>query len=133
MSNFLIVDDKPEVRLSLRLLLEEAGHSVREFEGGEDAIQEIQENLSAYDMVITDIMMPDVDGVQLMTALRIMNADTPVLAISGGGHAMDAQAMLTAASQVADHILKKPFTADELYEAVNIANENKRKGASNGA
>lgn len=132
MSQVLVIDDKIEVRISLRAILEEGGYQVVEAKNGADAINQIQNNPQGYDMIITDIMMPEVDGVELMTALKIMNVDTPVLAMSGGGYAMDAQMMLKAASQVADHILSKPFTSDELFRAVAIANENKRKGVSNG-
>lgn len=124
-----IVDDKPEVRLSLKLILEDAGYTIEEASNGKEAIQVLQENGHDYDLVITDIMMPEVDGVELMTALRIMNSQIPVLAVSGGGYTMDAQEMIGAALQVSDHILKKPFTPDELTEAIQITLDNKKQGA----
>ncbi|MEM6780347.1 MAG: response regulator [Pseudomonadota bacterium] len=125
MSTILIVDDKMEVRLSLRAILEDDGHTIHEAENGNQAIQTVQSDDQKFDMIITDIMMPEVDGIEFMTALKIMNSQAPVLAISGGGYSMDAHEMLGAASNVADHILTKPFTPGELHEAVKVANQNK--------
>lgn len=120
MPKILVIDDKPEVRLSVKAILEDEGYDIDEAVNGLDALNKLQGENYSTDMVITDIMMPELDGIEFMTALQIMNTKTPVLAISGGGHAMDANEMLNAASQVADHVLTKPFTPTELIDAINL-------------
>lgn len=121
MGDILIVEDKPEVRLSLKLMLEESGHTVHEVSSGADALTAIQSRPTCFTAIITDIMMPGVDGVELMTALKIMRCTSAVLAISGGGYQMDAGQILNHAATLADGYLKKPFTAKELEAALETA------------
>ena len=125
MTNILIVEDKLEVRISLRVLLEEEGYEVVEANNGKEGLAYINDNGEDIDAVITDIMMPEVDGIEFMTALKIMTVDFPVLVISGGGYQMEASEVLEAAAQLADNVLKKPFTQDELVSALKVATDNK--------
>ena len=70
------------------------------------------------DLVITDLLMPDMDGIELINALHKDFAGIRVVAMSGGG-VLDAEFYLTMAKRLrADSLLKKPFTRDELLMAI---------------
>jgi len=129
MPKILVVDDKMEVRICVKAILEDAGYEIDEAENGLVALNKMQDVNYNTDLIVTDIMMPELDGIEFMTALKIMDRKIPVLAISGGGHAMDANEMLNAANQVADHILTKPFTPTELLSAIRTATHNLKKAS----
>lgn len=127
MHKILVVDDKIDVRICVKAILEDAGYQIDEAENGLEALNKVQNGDYNADLIVTDIMMPELDGIEFMTALQIMDRKIPILAISGGGHAMDANEMLNAAGQVANHVLTKPFTPDELLSAIESADQNLRK------
>ncbi|WP_285502386.1 response regulator [Actinokineospora sp. NBRC 105648] len=83
MAKILVVDDEPDLRFILRHYFEQAGHQVREAGHGADALERVRE--SAPDLVVTDLMMPVMDGVDLMRHLRAdpATAGIPVLAATG--------------------------------------------------
>ena len=89
MSRILVVDDEPDQRFLLRRLLERAGHEVSEAHHGAAALQAVRE--SAPDLVVTDVMMPVMDGVELIRCLRgdPATAYIPILAASGDTHLAD--------------------------------------------
>ena len=81
-----MVDDEPDQRFLLRRILERAGHEVSEANDGAAALRAVQE--SAPDLVVTDVMMPVMDGVELIRCLRDdpATAHIPILAASGDTH-----------------------------------------------
>ena len=83
MAKILVVDDEPDARFLLRYAFERAGHEVSEAANGQAALQAIAD--SRPDLVVTDVMMPVMDGVELIRRLRA-NPDTahiPILCVSG--------------------------------------------------
>jgi len=75
----------------------------------------------SFDLLVTDILMPEVDGIELLTAVRKMHERLPVVAISGGGTMPASLALSLSTSLGADAVLFKPFFTDELLDAVERA------------
>lgn len=117
MADILIIDDEPGVLRVLRKILEGVGHSVTEAPDGEVALRHFEGKPA--DLVITDIFMPGMDGIELLMHIRNTFPDARVLAMSGGGLLSRDQALSDAALLGADQILQKPFSKDEVLEAVN--------------
>ena len=117
MARILVIDDEDELRSMLRQMLEHAGHEVAEAVNGAVGI-EIYER-DAPDLIITDIIMPEQEGVETIIALRRADSALPIIAISGGGR-LDATDFLTMAKKLgARRTLTKPFRRDQLLDAVN--------------
>ena len=117
MADILIIDDEPGVLRVLRKILETEGHSVTEAPNGEIALRHFEGNPA--DLVITDIFMPGMDGIEFLVNIRRTFPDACVLAMSGGGILSRDQALSDAALLGADEILQKPFGKDQVLEAVN--------------
>jgi CheY-like chemotaxis protein len=116
MARILIIDDEDELRSMLRQMLEQAGHEVTEAVNGAEGIQIYERD--APDLIITDIIMPEKEGVETIIALRRANPDLPIVAISGGGR-LEATDFLSMAKKLgARHTLAKPFRRDQLLDAV---------------
>ena len=113
-SQVLIVDDEPDVRLSLQLALELAGYSVRIAANGHEALAAQRD--SAADILITDIFMPESDGMETIAAFRKEFPATRIVVVSGAAR-RPATDYLSAAQLVgADITLKKPLDIDYLLE-----------------
>ena len=126
MSSVLIIDDEAEVSRALRRVLERAGHTVTTCTGAEEGLKAFRE--APADVVITDIIMPKMNGITLMHAIREHRPQTRIVAISGGGNfgptdyqpeAITTSAYLAAAEKAgADAVLTKPFDKDVLLETL---------------
>lgn len=117
MAKILLIDDEPDLRQTLRLFLENAGHTVVEAENGDDGVA--LHRSEAPDLVITDLIMPGKEGIETILELRRTKATTPIIAISGGGR-LELTDFLQAARKLgAAHTLKKPFRREQLLEAVD--------------
>jgi CheY-like chemotaxis protein len=113
----LVADDVEEITKLVGLWLEEAGHAVTHAASGRDVVRCVKDK--AFDLVITDIVMPNGDGWDAILAINRMRPATRIVAISGGGNHMPADACLRVAKGVgADRVLKKPFRRTELLDAV---------------
>lgn len=117
MADILIIDDEPGILKILRRILEDAGHTVTEAPDGEVALRHFEGRPA--DLIVTDIFMPAMDGIELLVNIRRSFPEARVLAMSGGGLLSRDQALGDAALLGADHILQKPFSRDEVLEAVN--------------
>lgn len=117
MAEILIIDDEPGVLKILRKILEGAGHSVTEAPDGAVALQHFEG--TATDLVITDIFMPGMDGIEFLVNVRTNFPDARVLAMSGGGILSRDQALKDAVLLGADQILQKPFSKEEVLNAVD--------------
>ena len=117
MKRILLVDDVPAVRLSIRAALEAAGYQTLEASDGEEALTLL--GSETVDLIVTDLWMPNLDGVELLKRLRARNAAIKVIAISGGGtrKPIDVSAAL-AQTWGADAVLYKPFDNDDLINEV---------------
>lgn len=127
MGRILIIDDEEDIRDVLQLVLERAGHEVRSASNGKEAI-ELQREQPA-EVVITDIIMPEKDGVSAIKEIRQEFPGVRIIAISGGGGvepvaykpgAITTTAYLAAAQDVgADRVFTKPFEREDLIRAVD--------------
>jgi CheY-like chemotaxis protein len=106
----LVVDDEAIVRRLVRRVLEREGVSVLEAEDGEKGLRLVQEHARELALVITDLVMPVIDGFEVAEVLSIFQPDLPVLAMSG--HAT------VPASERRLAVIKKPFSVASLIDAV---------------
>jgi CheY-like chemotaxis protein len=113
----LLVDDVVVVRMTLRKILERGGHAVIECSGGNEAIGCLK---SAHvDVVITDLWMPDGDGLEFIRKLKAAGSAIPVIAITGGAPRAPAEfSVEQAISAGANKVLMKPVGKDELLGVV---------------
>ena len=127
MARILIIDDEEDVRFVLGQVLERDGFEVELAENGKQGIEMIRD--SECDLVITDVIMPGIDGVAVVQKIREEKPDIPIIVISGGGNpspleyepgAIATNAYLASASQAgADRTLTKPFDRQELVDTVH--------------
>ena len=117
MSKILVIDDAPAARLTVQFMLEDFGHEVFLADGGIQGLEKFAAH--KLDLVITDILMPDINGVEVINKIHEENEDFPILAITGGGDSDLAGDVLNEAHEVASSILKKPFLQEELLDSVN--------------
>lgn len=117
MRKILLIDDDPFVREGLQALLEVKGFDVKVAANGKEAEQLIEEEVP--DLVITDIIMPDKDGIEVIIHLRKNYKHIKIIAISGGGR-INAKDHLEIAGQLGvDDTLTKPFSHEELINTIN--------------
>lgn len=113
----LLVDDDDLSRGTIHQMLERAGHAVNSTASGSEALQLFRANRP--DLVVTDLIMPDTDGLELIQELRKIDGQVRILAISGGGR-VNANEYLTVARKFgAAGILAKPFSNQELKDAIS--------------
>jgi CheY-like chemotaxis protein len=79
----LLVDDDPLIRRVVRTFLERAGHQVAEAGNGVEGLEVFEEQWP--DVVVTDILMPRMNGLEMMVEMRRRRPDIPLIAMSGGG------------------------------------------------
>ncbi len=111
-TRILLVDDEEADRVGLATILEGAGFSVEVAESGNEAIQSFVRNPCR--VVVTDVVMDDGDGVDLVRMLRQLRPDASVIAVTGKGSA----AVGAARTMGVRHVLEKPVDADVLVGAV---------------
>ncbi|MEX1182804.1 MAG: response regulator [Gemmatimonadota bacterium] len=117
MSSILIIDDDASVRRLLRKALEGAGHTVAEANNGGTGMQRFREKRS--DLVITDLYMPEQDGIETIQQLRAEAPGCRILAVSGEAAARGTPGALRDAGLLgADAMLAKPFDIPQLLAAV---------------
>ena len=126
MHSILIIDDEEEVARALRRVLERAGFAVTTATGSSEGVGAFERQPA--DLVITDIIMPKMHGIDLIRTIRSGRPATRIIAISGGGNfgplqyqpeAITTSAYLAAATQAgADAVLTKPFDKEDLLATV---------------
>lgn len=126
MHDLLIIDDEQDVREALRRVLERLGYRVQVAEDGDQGLAQMRRHLPQ--VVITDIIMPRMNGVEVITAIRREFPTVRIIAISGGGNygvaeyqpdAITTTAYLAAADRAgADLVLTKPFETADLLAAI---------------
>ena len=117
MARILLVEDSPEVSLSVREILASVGHTVEEAPSGKEALKCLKNG--KFDAIVSDIWMPEMDGIALLKEIRGAGNTIPVVVISGG--APNAPLTYTAplaATFGANLVVYKPFEKAELLKAV---------------
>ncbi|MFZ5790434.1 MAG: response regulator [Pseudomonadota bacterium] len=116
MARILIIDDEEAVRLTLRQILQHAGYDVVEAENGAVGLARMREKSA--DLVITDIIMPEMEGVETVTAMRKEFPAVKLIAMSGGGRTGNFNFLGAALKLGAAKVLQKPFNRVALLDAV---------------
>jgi CheY-like chemotaxis protein len=111
-ANVLVVDDEAEVRSVVRRMLAGLGHEVWDVDDGVEALKLLE--TIPFDLVITDVYMVAVDGMELLVRMQQRGFQIPVVAISGGGYKSREEVLEMAASCGAVATLDKPFTPEQL-------------------
>lgn len=118
MTRVLVVDDDDDVRTMLVEMLTSAGFAARAASPGLAALDEAR--TAERDMLVTDLLMPEADGLDVIKAARQSAKPPAIVAISGGSPRMPASISLRLCEAFgADQVLYKPFSKAELVEAVN--------------
>lgn len=118
MSQILLIEDDANVRDVMRQLLEALGHEVRTACDGDEGLEQFR--LEPTPIVVTDLLMPQKEGLETIRELRELQDDVRILAISGGGVMMQADSILDLAVRLgADEVLPKPFGSAQLSEALD--------------
>ncbi len=116
MTRILIIDDEVQVREMLREAFKEGGYEVVEAQDVAEGMKKIKEAPVA--LVVTDILMPEREGLETIQALRLECPNVKIVAISGGDGA-DPKVLLDISSFLGvDQVLAKPFSSEQLLEAV---------------
>lgn len=113
----LVVDDDGDVRELVCRMLEQDGYEAVPAEGGRQALERL--DLIAPDLVITDVVMPEVDGFEVLLKLRHLAPRAGALVMSGGGRVAPDLYLETARRLGASAVLRKPFTRAEMLAAVH--------------
>jgi DNA-binding response OmpR family regulator len=117
LAKILIIDDNPDILQLYGRALRQAGHEVVEAPDGRVGIRLYREDPA--DLVITDIVMPEKEGIETIRELRRDFPDAKIIAISGGGSAMTSSTCLMLAKRLgAERTLGKPIKISELLEVV---------------
>jgi CheY-like chemotaxis protein len=116
MARILIIDDCPDEREVLTEMLKGVSHQVCSAPNGKVAMQLLHER--HVELVITDMIMPEMDGVETIIALRDKYPDVKIIAVSGGGVAGFDKYVHLARSLGVQKFLPKPFTPEEILRAV---------------
>jgi DNA-binding response OmpR family regulator len=117
MKRILIIDDEPDILMMLKKMLERAGYEVDLAVNGESGMQLF--NAQSADLVITDIIMPEKEGLEIIREMKQIKPDLKIIAISGGGRISADSYLDTAKMFGADRVFQKPFRQVELVAAVN--------------
>src|SRR4051812_23558850 len=83
MSNILIIDDEKAIRKTLSEILSYEGYKIDEAADGEEGLKKLREK--EFDVILCDIKMPKVDGIEFLEKSKDINGDTPIIMISGHG------------------------------------------------
>jgi len=127
MDKILVIDDEEDIRIVLRQVLERAGYDVSVAPDGKKGLKLLAEQ--GADLVITDVIMPGIDGVATVQEIREKFVNTKIIVISGGGNvaplqyepgAIATNAYLASAKNAgADRTMTKPFDRQELLDVIS--------------
>ncbi|MBI5244359.1 MAG: response regulator [Elusimicrobia bacterium] len=123
----LIVDDESDMRMALANVLARLGHEVVEAGDGPAALKVLAEQ--GADLVLLDLRLPGMDGIQILRRIRERDAETPVIMVTGYGSVESAMQVLQLG---ASHYLAKPFSNKELAETVERVLSAQKAAASAG-
>jgi CheY-like chemotaxis protein len=116
MPGILIVEDDKELREMLKVSLIRHKYSVYEATDGKDAISHFK--ASIIDLVVTDLIMPEEDGLKVIMKLRELKPKLKIIAISGGGKAGPGSYLKLAKALGADAVFSKPFSINDLISKI---------------
>ncbi len=116
MALVLVVEDEQKMRRMVARVLAGRGHLVLEAENGNEALALLAKGPP--DLVITDLFMPDKEGIETIRAIRQDHPDLPIIAMTGGGYHNNLELLAMAEKFGANARLAKPFRSEELLAVV---------------
>ena len=116
MVKILVIDDDREVRLSIRTALESVGHEVTDCANAVEGINAANEH--TFNIAIIDIILPDIDGLEVISEMQKSLPNLKVIAISGGGVLLQKSYLSAAEAFGATASLEKPFEAQALIDVI---------------
>ncbi len=116
MKRILVIDDDIQVRQMLKQMLERGGYAVVDASNGEEGIRLYRDEPT--DLVITDIIMPEKEGIETIMELKREFPDVKIIAVSGGGRVDPGHYLEIAHRCGGDRTFTKPFDRAELLEAI---------------
>lgn len=116
MPRVLIIDDDHVFRASLTNMFEKAGYSAMSASDGEEGLS--MYSALGFDLVITDILMPVMEGIETILKLKALNPGLQIIAMSGGGKVGADEYLNTARLLKVNALLKKPFSFKDLQEVL---------------
>lgn len=117
MKKVLLIDDDDLVLYALTKYLTKEGFKVEILSSGSEAIEKYKSFKP--DIIVTDIIMPDVEGIELISSIRQIDENIPIIAISGGSRRLDTSYLRNAELIGANATLEKPFDEEELVSYIN--------------
>lgn len=117
MPRILVIDDEQLLRSTVVTILTRGGYSVEEASDGQAGIAMFHKNPP--DVVITDIFMPNRDGIEIIRELKHSSPQTKIIAMTGGGNMRMMEITSVAKVLGADLVLDKPFESESLLAAIN--------------
>jgi DNA-binding response OmpR family regulator len=124
MAGILIVEDDKDLREMLKVSLMQRKYTVVEASNGKEALLKFKPSVT--DLVITDLIMPDEDGLKVIMKIREMKSTVKIIAISGGGKAGPGNYLNLAKALGADLIFSKPFSINDLIKRIEELLEGKQ-------
>ena len=121
MARILLIEDEPPLQVVVRDALEYVGHTVNVAGDGKAGL--IAFKAGNFDLVMTDCVMPQMEGIETMMAIRKLAPHTKIIAMSGGGRGRAIDYLRIAHNLGAQGTLQKPFSVDELLNTVKAALE----------
>jgi DNA-binding response OmpR family regulator len=115
----LVIDDDASVRKFIATTLKKENYTVIEAENGAVGLKKLQEEKDI-SLIITDLLMPEKEGIETIMEVRKINPTLKILAISGGGKAGPENFLLIADAVGANATLKKPFSGQELLMCLRL-------------
>ncbi len=118
--NILVIDDAKENAHLLQEHLNNCGHKTDVAFDGDEGIYKYDQK--KYDLVLTDVLMPQKDGYDVTKYIKAQNKETYIIAMSGGSAMIPQKMALSAVSMYADDMIKKPFSPMDIEEKINAIN-----------
>jgi DNA-binding response OmpR family regulator len=120
----LIIDDEEPILSNLCYFLNEKGYDVTSASDGLKGLKLFKEDPNGFDLIITDIVMPKLSGMSLISIIKKKSPNTPIIAITGWGEYPEALALESQANKV----FSKPFELSEIDKTINdLISSKKRK------
>jgi len=118
LNEILLVDDDATIRFGCAHVLEREGYRVTQAETGRVALQLLRRK--KFDILITDVIMPEMDGLELIRSVRAVDPDIRIIAMSGGSFRLDLDFLSFASAFGANASLMKPFASHQLLDLLPV-------------
>ncbi len=118
MARILVIDDNSDIRYILNEILADNGHTVSSADDGKIGMALMDSN--QYDLIMTDIVMPNMDGIEVITEIKKKLSNVKLIAMTGGSLKLDKKFLVTITTAMrVDKVITKPFDIREVQEIVN--------------